>query len=141
MNAGNLNSPLMHAATEQPAPHHAAAPMNDHEVKVWVRDVNGAMYFVKTPISSTFAEVMQKVGEQHGRGGFFQGIYVGFEGGRELVNGRMVTYVLLSRKCCQSQDLEISTRSNTYTIIQFNRSLRCIESKAKHLWFSNECIV
>ncbi|DAZ95785.1 TPA: hypothetical protein N0F65_010287 [Lagenidium giganteum] len=58
MSSGNLASPLLHAATGQLAPHHAANP--DRELKVWVRDVNG-IFPVKEPISSKFADVMQKV--------------------------------------------------------------------------------
>ncbi|KAE8970757.1 hypothetical protein PF005_g15939 [Phytophthora fragariae] len=46
------------------------------------------------PISSKFDDVMQKVGEQHDRGGFFQGIFVGFEGGREAGGWNERTTVL-----------------------------------------------
>ncbi|KAE9005749.1 hypothetical protein PF005_g12898 [Phytophthora fragariae] len=63
----------------QPAPPaEQAAPVDNREVKVWVRDVYGTRYPVKMPISSEFVDVLQKVTKQHR---FFQGIVVGFEGG------------------------------------------------------------
>ncbi|EEY56387.1 uncharacterized protein PITG_09909 [Phytophthora infestans T30-4] len=52
--------------------------MDNREVDVWVRDINGAKYPVTMPISSRFADVMQKVYEQHRH---FQGIFAGFQGG------------------------------------------------------------
>ncbi|GMF47114.1 unnamed protein product [Phytophthora fragariaefolia] len=77
MSSSKLTLPLM---ARQPTSCRASAPVDNHEVEVWVRGVNGIRYPVKMPISSKFADVMQKVSEQR----FFQGVFVGFEGGREV---------------------------------------------------------
>jgi hypothetical protein len=78
MTSSNLSAPLIPPATDQPPALNPVDP-NNREVEVWVRDVNGLRYGVRMPISSTFNDVMQKV---RGRHGHFQGIVVGFEGGR-----------------------------------------------------------
>jgi hypothetical protein len=51
----------------------------NREVKVWVCDANGLRYGVRMPISSTFDDVRRKLLQENGN---FQGIIVGFEGGR-----------------------------------------------------------
>ncbi len=83
MASRSLSCPLMLPA--RPASgrttSHNALDTNNREVEVWVRDVNGMTYPVTMPISSRFADVMQKVRQEHGHFQFGQGI-VGFEGGR-----------------------------------------------------------
>ncbi|GMF36992.1 unnamed protein product [Phytophthora fragariaefolia] len=132
--SGSLTSPLMQAVS----PAHAASPMGNpnREVKVWVRDVNGVKYSVKMPISSTFDDVMQKVGEQHGR--FFQGIFVGYQGGRGL--GGWNEYTTISQMLPPTVPADFNEeqylRDNP---IQPKFKVR-IASKPKHLRFLNECL-
>jgi hypothetical protein len=79
----------MPPAADQPPAHDPMEP--NRVVEVWVRDINGVVYPVRMPISSRFADVMKKVRQEHGN---FQGIVVGFEGGRNertTVNDMLTT--------------------------------------------------
>ncbi|KAE9317977.1 hypothetical protein PF008_g18618 [Phytophthora fragariae] len=78
MSSVKLVSPSMTGQPTPPPEQKLAAPVDNREVEVWVRDVHGTRYLVKMPISSRFVDVMQKVTEQNR---LFQGIVVGFEGG------------------------------------------------------------
>ncbi len=65
----------------------------NREVEVWVGDANGLRYGVRMPISSTFNDVRRKLLQENGN---FQGIIVGFEGGRN--ERTIVSQTLLKMK-------------------------------------------
>ncbi|GMF57942.1 unnamed protein product [Phytophthora fragariaefolia] len=122
----------MRTATPAP-PAPPASPVDpNREVMVWVRDVNGVKYSVKMPISSTLDDVMQKVGEQHGR--FFHGIFGGFVRGW---NERTTVLQTLPVPRPANFNEEDYLYENP---IQPKFKVR-IASKPKHLRFLNECFV
>ncbi|GLE03474.1 hypothetical protein PINS_up012376 [Pythium insidiosum] len=81
MSPGDAKPPSTQAAPDGESLQESDYSVDDRDVQVWVRDVNGMVYGVTLPISSTFDDVLKEVHQQHGP---IPGVVVGFEGGKNV---------------------------------------------------------